>query len=216
MSTDELIKAKFYRLEELKKYQSYYGPNTPYPVILEINDLEAELRQLMSNQSTRATRVMGTKKKRKSGQKSSTRQFWRMSRATVDAVATVAFIGLLFLLGSIVFAAYMQHRPDVALARMGLPADEQAPPTLRPTFTPTLDPNSPALPAAEVAAMSVSGLPSAQQQPTDVPTPVPSLTPSATPTPTETPVPTDTPVPPTPPPPPPTATPAPPTPTPAP
>ena len=36
MSIDELIEAKLYRLEELRKYQSYYGPNTPYPVIVEI------------------------------------------------------------------------------------------------------------------------------------------------------------------------------------
>jgi hypothetical protein len=214
MSTDEMIKAKMYRLEELKKYQSYYGPNTPYPVIMEINDLEAELRQLMGKQSTRATRVV--KKKKKSGQKTSAGQFWQMSRATVDAIATIAFIGLLFLLGSILFAAYMQNRPDVALARMGVPADVEAPPTLRPTFTPTLDPNAPAPPAAEAAAVGASGLPVANQQPTSVPTSVPTMTPSPTPMATETPVPTDTPIPPTAPPPPPTATPAPPTPTPAP
>ncbi len=215
MSPEEIIQAKVYRLEELRKYQSYYGPNTPYPVIVEINDLEAELRQRLGNQSTRATRSVKSKKK-KQGKRVKKQQFWRMSRATIDAIATIAFIGLVFLLGSIIFAAYMQNRPDVALARMGLPAADAPSPTLRPTFTPTPDPNSPHPPAGEVAAINASGLPSPHQNPTDVPTPVPTMTPSPTPQPTETLLPTATPVSTQPPPPPPTATPAPPSPTPAP
>ena len=61
MSVDELIQAKMYRLEELKKYQSYYGPNTPYPVIVEINDLEVELQQMLRLDKMRSTRVVKRK-----------------------------------------------------------------------------------------------------------------------------------------------------------
>ncbi|MBN1217764.1 MAG: hypothetical protein JXM69_02455 [Anaerolineae bacterium] len=217
MSVDEIIQAKIYRLQELKKYQSYYGPNTPYPVVVEINELEAELRQLLGTQTTRPTAaVKKTVKKRRRNQPPAW-QFWRMSQATMDAVATIAFIGLVFLLGSIVFAAYMQTRPEAAIA--AYPADgffDGPPPTLRPTFTPTSSPNGSNLPVAEAALAGDIRLPSPNQEPTAVPTPVPTLTPSAIPTDTPTPLPTDTAVPTNTPPPPPTSTPAPPTPTPEP
>src|SRR6185436_16878867 len=108
MSVDELIQAKMYRLEELKKYQSYYGPNTPYPVIVEINDLEVELQQMLRLDKMRSTRVVKKKTVKKQQDKV---PFWRMSRATFDAIATIAFIGLVFLFGSIVFAAYVRTRP---------------------------------------------------------------------------------------------------------
>ena len=95
MSADEIIQAKIYRLEELRKYQSYYGPNTPYPVIQEINDLELELSRLLGGQSTRPTHAV---KKSATKKKATGKQIWRMSQATFDAIATIAFIGLVFLL----------------------------------------------------------------------------------------------------------------------
>jgi hypothetical protein len=189
MSADEIIQAKLYRLEELRKYQAYYGPNTPYPVVVEINDLEAELRQIMGVQTTRPTPV--AKKKSQKKNSAAAWQVWRMSQATFDAIATVAFIGLVFLLGAIVFAAYKQTRPEALVARQGKVAPGTPLPALRPTFTPT--PVS-GQPVAEAAAH----LPAANQPPTPVPTLVPTLTPSVTPVPTEPPPPTATPVPPSP------------------
>jgi hypothetical protein len=244
-SIDELVQAKIYRLEELRKYQAHYGPNTPYPIIVEINNLEEELRRMLQAGSTRPTRAVKKKKPAKKKQPARKQvakkkaakakqppvwQIWRMSQATIDMVATIAFIGLVFLLGSIVVATYIHTRPSnaaplppEALAVSDLPLA----PTLRPTFTPTVDPNAPAAEdasqvaavEAEVAAAGDSFLPTAVLGATDIPTPVPTLTPSATPeatelpTPTEPPPPTDTPPPP---PPRPTNTPAPPTATPAP
>lgn len=214
MSAEEMIQAKIYRLEQLRKYQAYYGPNTPYPVVAEINRLEAELRQTLQAGTTRPTPPV----KQKSRPKAPVWQFWRMSQATVDLIATIAFIGLVFLLGSIVFAAYMRSRPTSAA---GLPAsavENRPSPTRRPTFTPTPDPNNPVAAAAPQTAVSESAslLPPPGQAATAVPTPVPTLTPTATPPPTFTPTPTPT-LPPTPTSPPlPTPTPAPPTPTPEP
>ena len=244
-SIDELVQAKIYRLEELRRYQAHYGPNTPYPIVVEINNLETELRRMLQAGSTRPTRVVKKKKpanKKKAAKKPAAKkksakvkevplwQIWRMSQATIDMVATIAFIGLVFLMGSIVVATYVHTRSSDAAA---LPPDSvslsdlPAVPTLRPTFTSTPDPNAPvveeaphvAAVEAEAAAVSDSVLPTAVLGATDVPTPVPTLTPSATPegtespTPTEPPPPTDTPPPP---PPRPTNTPAPPTATPAP
>ncbi len=210
MSVDELLQAKIYRLEELRKYQSYYGPNTPYPVIVEINELESEIRRMMQASTTRPTRTVKRKKK-----KASSWHFWRMSQATFDLIATIAFIGLVFLLGTIVFAAYVQTRPEhVAMASIDVAGPPT--PTLRPTFTPTSDPSVPALSIAEAAVVEGVNLPPANQSPTEVATPVPTLTPSATPTATDTPVPTETPAPTNTPRPLPSPTPAPPTPTPLP
>ena len=217
MLADEIIQAKIYRLEELRKYQSYYGPNTPYPVVVEINELEVELRQLLGGQETRPTPVAKKRGKKKGkSRKAPAWQIWKMSQATFDAVATIAFIGFVFLLGSIVVAAYMQTRPEVAVAQKGISVVDAPPPTLRPTFTPTSASNRSGLPVAEAAAAGEVNLPSPNQPPTEVPTAVPTLTPTAVPSPTSTPLPTDTPVPTNTPPPPPTPTPAPPTPTPEP
>ncbi|GAB4440326.1 MAG: hypothetical protein Fur0044_36820 [Anaerolineae bacterium] len=195
MAVDELIQAKKYRLEELKKYQAYYGPNTPYPVIVEINDLEAELQRLTKADKTRATPPV---KKRSLKKKKSQAHFWefgQLSGPTKDAIATIAFIGLVFLFGSIVFAAYVRTRPRVPvqapLAYVN-PADP-AVPTLRPTFTPTSNPNQPLL--TEGASDSTTYLPTPGEVATEVPTPVPTLTPSATVPPTAAPLPTDTPEP---------------------
>ncbi len=186
MLADEIIQAKLYRLEELRKYLAYYGPNTPYPVVVEINDLEAELRQIMGAQTTRPTPVV--KKKTPKKNFATAWQVWRISQATFDAIATVAFIGLVFLLGAIVFAAYKQTRPEALITRQGIVAPGTPLLALRPTFTPT--PVS-GQPVAEAAAH----LPAANQLPTPVPTLVPTITPSATPVPTEPPPPTETPVP---------------------
>jgi hypothetical protein len=217
MSVDEIIQVKIYRLEELRKYQSYYGPNTPYPVVVEINELEAELQRLLGAQQTRPTSVARKRGKKKgNGRKAPAWQIWKMSQATFDAVATFAFIGFVFLLGSIIVAAYMQTRPEVAVAQRGISVVDAPLPTLRPTFTPTAAPNGSELSVAEAAVVGDINLPSPNQKPTEVPTPVPTLTPTAIPSPTATPLPTDTPVPTNTPPPPPPPTPAPPTPTPEP
>lgn len=210
MTKKEFLRAKIYRLEELRKYQSYYGPNTPYPVIVEINELEAEIRRLKQPPVRRQAQVVKKKKKANSS-------IWHMSQPTFDAVATIAFIGLIFLLGSIIFAAYVQTRPSKtqAAANNVLPPVS---PTLRPTFTPTADPDNPAPPPAQavdsgssdvaIVAIDNPNLPSPVQEATPVPTQVATLTPRPSPTPTEipppteTPVPTNTPVPTSPPPPP--------------
>ena len=221
-SSNELIRAKIYRLEELRKYQAYYGPNTPYPVVVEINDLELELRRLLDAGPTRhngAVKKKGAKKKN-TGQKKEnvpSWQWWRMSQATFDAVITIAFIGFVFLLGSILFAAYVSTRPGYG-SNFIYPGDVvSGPPTLRPTFTPTLERTVAAgVPAAQVASIQDPNLPPAVREPTEIATPVPSLTSTPTPVPTNTPLPTETPLPTDPPPLPPTATPAPPTATPAP
>lgn len=193
MAVDELIQAKMYRLEELKKYQAYYGPNTPYPVIVEINDLEAELQRLTRAEKTRSTPPVkrSTSKKKKS--QVHFWEFWRLSGKTKDAIATIAFIGLVFLFGSIIFAAYIRTRPraaaDSAVVYVN-PADP-AIPTLRPTFTPTSSPDQALL--TEGATDSTTYLPTPGEVATEVPTPVPTLTPSATVPPTAVPLPTDTP-----------------------
>ncbi len=227
MSVDEILQEKIYRLDELKKYQSYYGPNTPYPVIVEINELEAEIRQLLQNNTTRPTKAVKKKKKR------STVPFWRMSQATFDMIATISFIGLLFLLGTIVFAAYVRTRPTYANTE-AVTVMAQAPvapvATLRPTFTPTADPNAPDMPVTEAALVESVALPPANQpataiptsvigsllpayqEATSVPTTVATLTPTFTPVATEASLPTGTPAPTNTPRPLPTATPVPPTP----
>lgn len=199
MSADELIQAKLYRLEELRKYQSYYGPNTPYPVILEINDLEVELQRLLQNKATRSTPA--TKKKVVKKKKKSQSSLWNMSGRTFDTVATIAFIGFVFLLGTIIFATYVKTRPHVSdeVASAYFTTEGGPMPTLRPTFTPTpvdgallTDPNA--------ANDGSTYLPTPGEVPTEVPTPVPTLTPSATPVATEPALPTDTPTPEPPPP----------------
>jgi hypothetical protein len=202
-SVDEAIQAKLYRLEELKKYQSYYGPSTPYPVIVEIRDLETELQRLL--QVRAALSAQGEKKKvvKKKKNQAPIWEFWRMSGATFDAIATIAFFGLLFLLGTIVFAAYVQtrspRRDDTRLAYFN-PVNPLVP-TLRPTFTPTPGSGEALLTAPGGTIDGSTYLPTPGEVPTEVPTPVPTLTPSPTPLATNTPTPTDTPEPTSPPPP---------------
>jgi hypothetical protein len=202
MSVDELVQAKLYRLEELKKYQSYYGPNTPLPVIVEINDLEAELQRLLWADKTRATRIVKKKVVKKKKNKPPFWQIWQLSGPTLDAITVITAIGIFFLFGTIVYAAYLKSRPTTsahAVAALGNPG-LQVLPTLRPTFTPTLDPNSPGVTSPDGPIDGSTYLPTPGEVPTEVPTPVPTLTPSATPLPTETPTPTETPVPTSPPP----------------
>ncbi len=200
-SVNKLIQAKLYRLEELKKYQSYYGPNTPYPVIVEINDLEVELQRLLQPGPTRSTSVARKKVVKKKKNQVPLWQFWRLSGPTFDAIATIAFFGLVFLFGTIVFAAYVQTRPGHSHTTVAYynPLDPLIP-TLRPTFTPTLNSGGVLLTAPGSATDGSAYLPTPGEIPTEVPTPVPTLTPSATPPPTEIPAPTDTPIPTSPPP----------------
>ena len=251
MSTNRHIQEQIHRLATLRKYQAYYGPNTPYQIVAEINQLEAELRRMLEADLTRPTESFnptlhqpqkvqqqpGGAVRRRPVKKA---PFWRMSQATIDIIATIAFIGLVFLLGSIVFAAYVHSQAKDNSESGGSYLGDlalQAAPTLRPTFTPTLDPNAPppepaqevapeadaiAIAAAAAAETGGSLLPAPVKEPTAIPTAVPTLTPSAAPSPTFTPSPTVTPVPTEPPPPPPprpvapTPTPGPPTATPGP
>ncbi len=249
MSFNRHLQEKIVRLDTLRKYQAYYGPNTPFQVIAEINQLEVELRRMLQTDVTRrsqkikqaiqspkaaantvAAKKVSTKKAAAKAKPKQTKKltsksknkrkdkasFLGLSQVTVDLIATIAFIGLVFLLGSIVFAAYVKSQdpaPEIEYVSNAAVA-----PILRPTFTSTPDPNNPVPEGVAVAAVGESMLPAAIKQATEIATPVPTLTPGES-TATPTPVPTDTPVPtntPPPPPPPATATPAPPTSTPAP
>lgn len=244
MSIDFQVQQKIYRLETLRKYQAYYGPNTPYQIVAEINQLEGELRRMLEADLTRPThsvdkpksppkkskksapqkRVSKARPKRKqfSRKKTKSRGFLGLSRATLETIAAIAAIGVFFLFGAVIFAAYSQStQPDQQPAFSAMDFTLSVQPTLRPTFTPTVDSENSDPPPAEapppegieVAAVESSGLPSPHKVPTEVPTPVPTLTPRAAPSPTltPTPVPIDTPLPTNPPPPPavlpPTATP---------
>ncbi|MCB0223613.1 MAG: hypothetical protein KDI02_07990 [Anaerolineae bacterium] len=242
MSIDYHVQQKIYRLETLRRYQAYYGPNTPYQIVAEINQLEAELRRMLEADLTRPAQPINTRSKGKPKAKAKVAPkskrppqksvraktvhkktsaakpkakksgFLGLSKSTIDLIATIAFIGMVFLFGTVIFAVYTQvNRGDqeAALAQVGSVFDIQ--PTLRPTFTPTVDPNNPnPEPPAEdppptgieVAVIENPDLPSPNKVPTDIPTPVPTLTPSPAPSPSDTPVPspTDTPVPPPPPP----------------
>ncbi len=203
VSADEMIRAKIYRLEELRKYQSYYGPNTPYPVIVEINDLEQELRRLLNAGPTRPRKVNKRQKKRaKTTKKPAPKKqsaaakkwdVWPMSPATKEAVIAISFMAFVFLLGTILYVTYVNTRPSRA-AGNGFYYVADVSPTLRPTFTPTIEGVSTDLPPAPVAAADEVQLPPANQEPTAIPTPVPSLTPTPLPPATNTPPPTATPV----------------------
>ncbi len=258
MSFNRHLQEKIYRLETLRKYQVYYGPNTPFQIITEINQLEVELRRMLKadvtrraqkvdltsspnqqlaflasqNHKTKATkaplkRVVAKKPKKVVPKKALKKpktitkkkpktSIFGLSQATIDLVATISFIGLVFLLGTIVFAAYRQTQ--LSQQEQQLVAQEAAGPQLRPTFTST--PSNP-VEASNAVAVASAGevvLPAAVKQATDLATPVPTLTPSE-PTATPTPFPTDTPEPthtPLPAPPQPTAIPNPPTPIPGP
>ena len=241
MSIDHHVQQRIYRLETLRRYQSYYGPNTPYQIVAEINQLEAELRRMLEADLTRPAQPVQPVKKKKAKAKPAKKTkrpaqknvkakkpvnknvaavkpkakkkgFLGLSRATIDLIMTIAFIGLVFFFGTIIFAAYTQFGrgdQEATLAQVGGVFEIQ--PTLRPTFTPTIDPNNPnpeppaenpPPPGIEVAAIDNPNLPSANKVPTEIPTPVPTLTPSPVPEITATPIPlpTNTPVPTQPPP----------------
>ena len=55
MAANPHIQEKIYRLETLKKTQAYYGPHTPYQIVVEINQLEAELRRMLRADLTTAS-----------------------------------------------------------------------------------------------------------------------------------------------------------------
>ncbi len=187
MSIDRHLQEKIYRLETLRKYQAYYGPNTPYQIVAEINQLEAELRRMLKADVTRPTKSVGAsskkpkaakqplrsaprrtpkpkakvkpKRKIKAKTKQATDPFWKLSQATTDLLATFAFIGLILILGGIVLTAFIQTRPAHGNAAL-TQSEAMAPaPVLRPTFTPTLDPNNPnpAPEAIEAAAITDGG-----------------------------------------------------------
>lgn len=222
MPVEELIRAKIYRLEELRKYQAYYGPNTPYPVVIEINDLEQELRRLLAAGTTRpqsaakkkkSTKKRAKKQSRPAGQSKSRSsralKLWPMSAKTFDTVVTISFIAFVFLLGTILYATYVNTRSgSTTAAAIGFGYVIEAAPTLRPTFTPTVSGVEAGSLASTplVGAESVS-LPPAEKQATEVPTLVPTMTATPTPPATNTPLPTEPP-PAEPPPPPPPAEPA--------
>ncbi|MCB0190731.1 MAG: hypothetical protein KDJ65_02195 [Anaerolineae bacterium] len=231
MSIDYHVQQKIYRLETLRRYQAYYGPNTPYQIVAEINQLEAELRRMLEADLTRPAQPLKKKKAKAKPAKKvkrpaqasanaqrvnkkpvaakpkvKSKRFLGLSRATIEVIVTIAFVGLIFFFGTVIFAAYTQFgRSDqeATLAQVGAIFEVQ--PTLRPTFTPTADPNNPnpeppenSPPTGiEVAAIENPDLPSPNKVPTAIPTPVPTLTPSPAPDPTDTPIvlPTDTPVP---------------------
>ena len=119
MSIGRQIQEKIYRLETLRKYQAYYGPNTPYQVVAEINQLEVELRRMLQADVTRQTErinhpvvtpptpaakpVQSLKKpvakKKKSPAKTQAQKkgVFGLSQATIDLIATISFIGFVFL-----------------------------------------------------------------------------------------------------------------------
>jgi hypothetical protein len=189
MSTEQIIHQKMARLQTLRQYQTYYGPHTPYPVILEINQLETELGQLL--------RTGNLVKKNKP--KKNNKNIGRISQATVDLLATISFIGFTFVLGIILVLVYLHHMNQEAIATIDV--FEQSQPVLRPTFTPTVNPSNP-LPEQLIGDAPIiydsspadSFLPTPAQA-TDIPTPVPTITPKITNTPTSMPIPTDIPSP---------------------
>ena len=220
MAANPHIQEKIYRLETLKKTQAYYGPHTPYQIVVEINQLEAELRRMLRADLTRpakpsrrkpagaakpapaAKAVQPVKKAVKPAVKKTPQKkpFWYLSKSTRELIGIMAFIGLVFLFSSIIFAAYAQSRNN---REGGWGQAIALEPTLRPTFTPTLEPGA-AAPAEGGAVQSVGDtlaapssdvhLPSAEKVPTEIPTLVPTLTPSVAPSPTPVPRSSSTPV----------------------
>ncbi|MDM8528776.1 hypothetical protein QUF58_11290 [Anaerolineales bacterium HSG24] len=220
MSTEPIIQQKMARLQTLRQYQSYYGPHTPYPVILEINQLEKELGHILRANNTSIT-----------DRKSRKHSTWHLSSSTINILAGVSFLGLLFVFFIILLSAYLSTmQGKTAVASVNTSFSNNSVPVLRPTFTPTHDPNAP-LPehvqnenvVSEAPKPIDSFLPTPAKA-TDIPTPVPTITARVSDTPTVEPTlaPTNTPtrLPPTPIPvrieQPATPTPSPPTPTPAP
>ncbi len=189
MSTEELIQIRMSRLQELRQYQAHYGPHTPYPVIIEINQLEAELGHLLRMYGSQSSQVVPPPQpKLKPKPKPAPPTLGQMSEATIDSIAMVTFISFIFLLGAILFAAYMYRQNNLETVSFNYvePANGFVP-TLRPTFTPTAN--------SEEAVASDSLLPTPSKA-TDIPTLVPTVTPRHLVTPTAPPPPTFTPKPP--------------------
>ncbi|MCB0163389.1 MAG: hypothetical protein KDI79_04130, partial [Anaerolineae bacterium] len=178
MSIDYHVQQKIYRLETLRRYQAYYGPNTPYQIVAEINQLEAELRRMLEADLTRPAQPVNSRGpakpkstsrgKAKASSKLKTPPqrsvkaktvhkkapvaktkvkksgFLGLSQSTIDLIATIAFIGMVFLFGTVIFAVYTQvERGDQEVAMSQVESALNIEPTLRPTFTPTIDPNNP-------------------------------------------------------------------------
>ncbi|RMF05812.1 MAG: hypothetical protein D6768_00485 [Chloroflexi bacterium] len=222
MSIDRHLQEKIYRLETLRKYQAYYGPNTPNQILAEINQLESEIRRMLKADVTRPTPAAGSpahspylppkKKARKNAPRRTPKtqakaaprqpQPKRKSAAAqpsafnTETVATLAVVSLVVVLGIIIFLIYLQFRSASAAAQAQSNTRANAV-MLRPTFTPTTDPNAPPGAVVQPASANDSLLPPAHKEPTPIPTPVPTLTPSAVPLPTNTPTPppTNTPAP---------------------
>ncbi len=233
---DELIASRMARLQELRQYQAHYGPHTPYPIVLEINQLEGELGHLLRTrqaqiQATQFAQAQAQATQFAQAQAQATQFAQAQAQATqlaqaqamqtaqvvpatkpplkktvkktpapapppqqssqimTDILSTIAFIGFVLFLGGIVFATYQYQQNgfgDIAF-NYSEPIDGRAP-TLRPTFTPTMDPQT--YPASGVVA-SDTLLPTPSQA-TAIPTLVPTITPHSLPTLTPVPQPTAT------------------------
>lgn len=185
MSIDYQVQQKIYRLETLRRYQAYYGPNTPYQIVAEINMLEGELRRMLQAELTKVNRPVRPAQKRtpaknragpgsrtgrpkpqsaassKRGGKAASkreakaRSVFGLSKTTLDIITIISFIGFVFLLGCIVFATYLYTRSVAPPAFAQFETAPDSQPALRPTFTPTADPNHPAPVYAEASASDV-------------------------------------------------------------
>lgn len=220
------IQNKAVRLETLRRYQAYYGPNTPPAILAEIQELTAQL-QAEAPQAVTTTRPTPAAKPKKSGKGKKRRKkkhpppknehydpnapFWQLrkqSRRTQDLIATMAFIGFVLLLAAILMTAYLRTQvndPNNTVAANVNQGPRVA--TLRPTFTPTALPGQDVAPALAADVPPIQADPNqsylpAPQQATTLPTVVPTLTPSPPPRPTNTPIPPPTSTPTAPPPPP--------------
>lgn len=186
MSMEQIIQAKMARLQELKQYQAYYGSYTPYPIVLEINQLEAELGRLLRAGGTRPTKAIKRQTKPPRPKTNGDR-----SQAMVDLLATVSFLGLICVLAFILLGSYVYYLNRTQQLALSYPAQGESVQleiALRPTFTPTLNPNAP-LPAEVVDSANSGELPAANSYlPTVVPsTPIATVVPTITPRPNMTP-----------------------------
>lgn len=195
MSPNQLIQQKMVRLQQLRQFQTQHG----YPVIAEINQLEAELGQLLRTGVTADPPPQHSTRQTKP-------PFWniaKLSQATIDMIAIFAFMGLMLLLCSILLSAFIYNNKQRDIITQSIQQQERVA-ILRPTYTPTADPNAPPPenPPMDAGAPADTFLPTPAKA-TDIATPVPSPTSreTATSTPlpaTPTPLPTATRLPPTP------------------
>ncbi len=217
MSINYQVQQKIYRLETLRRYQAYYGPNTPYQIVAEINMLEVELRRMLQADLTKVNRPVKPARKRppakdKAGPPSRTAKpqlqakaspkrevkvtpkrktkpnsLFGLSKTTLDVITAISFIGFVFLIGCIVFAVYVYSSQYEPPAYTQVDTALNSQVALRPTFTPTADPSNPLAVAADASASDVIEVAAVEN----------SILPSAhrEPTPVPTPVPTLTPSP---------------------